>query len=93
MCQQPTLLSEPKANARIVRKEIFGPVAVIDTRKKCWQGHMIRSSGSASLHTKDPSRALRVATAFEVGTVIVNTDYGFHPTIPFGGFKGRRCQS
>ncbi|MCJ1302880.1 hypothetical protein MMC08_005685 [Hypocenomyce scalaris] len=88
---KPTLFFKPKSGAEIVTKEIFGPVAVIDTFKT--EAEVVARANDteyglgAALYTKDLSRAMRVSAALEAGTVTVNNARSFHPAMPFGGFK------
>jgi len=89
---QPTLFFKPRKGAQISSQEIFGPVAVIDTFKT--EAEVLEKANDteyglgAAIYTKDLDRALRFSTSLEAGTVTVNTAQPFHPTVPFGGFKG-----
>ncbi|WP_033287607.1 aldehyde dehydrogenase family protein [Amycolatopsis jejuensis] len=89
----PATLIEGLSNAsRIAQEEIFGPVAALLTFTT--EDEVIRLGNdtvyglSASLWTRDLSRAHRIAAAIEAGTIWVNT-YGVMSagTVPFGGFK------
>lgn len=88
---EPTIFFKPADNAEIVKKEIFGPVVVIDTFKT--EEEVLRKANDteyglgASVYTKDWDQALRVATKLEAGTVTVNNSMPFHPSMPFGGYK------
>jgi aldehyde dehydrogenase (NAD+) len=94
---QPTLFFKPKKGAQISTQEIFGPVAVVDTFKT--EAEVLEKANDteyglgASIYTKDLDRALRLSTTLEAGTVTVNTSQAFHPTTPFGGFKGKHTWS
>ncbi|OCK79497.1 aldehyde dehydrogenase [Lepidopterella palustris CBS 459.81] len=88
---EPTLFYKPKPDARVVRNEIFGPVAVIDTFTD--EDDVVRRANDtdyglgATLYTKDLSRAVRVSTQLEAGTVTVNNSYYVHHAMAFGGWK------
>ncbi len=88
---KPTIFYKPETGAQIVEKEIFGPVAVVDTFKT--EAEALKKANEseyglgAYLWTKDLDRALRLSSAIEAGTVTVNTAMSFHVTVPFGGFK------
>ncbi|EXJ81384.1 hypothetical protein A1O3_07675 [Capronia epimyces CBS 606.96] len=88
---QPTIFTRPKADADIVKKEIFGPVVVIDTFKT--EEEVLQKANDteyglgAYVYTSNIDRAFRAAHALEAGAVAVNTARGVHNTIPFGGWK------
>ena len=42
---------------------------------------------AATIYTSDITRALRVASQIEAGTVGINSAFGPLPQTPFGGFK------
>ena len=73
-----------------MRKEVFGPVVVIDTFKT--EEEVLKKANgteyglSASVYTRDLDRAVRVAGKLEAGTVTVNNTTPFLTT-PFRGFK------
>jgi aldehyde dehydrogenase (NAD+) len=93
---QPTLFYKPKPGAQILKHEIFGPIAVIDTFKT--EAEVLEKANdsdyglAAELFTKDLSRAIRVSAALEAGTVVVNTCQFLLPTMPFGGHKSKFCR-
>ena len=88
---EPTILPKLVEGAEIVRKEVFGPVVVIDTFKT--EEEVLKKANSteyglgASVYTTDLDRAVRVAGKLEAGTVTVNNTTPFRPTTPFRGFK------
>ncbi|KAJ5113273.1 hypothetical protein N7456_001807 [Penicillium angulare] len=88
---QPTVYTDVKDSMRIVREEVFGPVAVIlpfDTEEEAIQRANDTSYGlGASVFTKDLERAHRVASELESGMVWVNSSQDCDPRVPFGGVK------
>jgi succinate-semialdehyde dehydrogenase/glutarate-semialdehyde dehydrogenase len=86
-----TVLTAVPDSAEMLREEIFGPVAAIQTFKS--EDEVIRRSNDteyglvAYLYTKDLSRGLRVAERLESGMVGVNRGLVSDPAAPFGGVK------
>jgi aldehyde dehydrogenase (NAD+) len=77
---------------RIMREEIFGPVACVNTFVT--EEEIIARANDTSyglysaVFTKDLNRAIRVSNALQAGTVTVNSyGAGGGPTMPFGGYK------
>jgi len=85
------LFYKPNSNVHVVRNEIFGPVAVIDTYTD--EGDVVRRTNDtdyglgATLYTKDISIAMRVSNQLEDGTVTVNNSMYVHQAVAFGGWK------
>lgn len=88
---QPTLLADCRNEMRIVQEEIFGPVLAaipFDTEAEALRLANDNIYGlSASVFTKDISRALRLVPRLEAGTVWVNTHDMIDANTPFGGVK------
>ena len=86
---EPTIFFKPVEGAEIVRKEVFGPMVVVDMFKT--EEEVLKKANStglgASIYARDLNHAVRVAGNLEVGTVTVNNAMLFHPTTPFRGFK------
>ncbi len=89
----PTLLAGVDHTFRIMREEVFGPVACImpfETEEEAVRLANDSSYGlMASVWTKDIARGERLARRIESGTVCVNdhaTTYGM-PETPWGGVK------
>lgn len=88
---EPTVITDLPADADMVREEIFGPVAAIQTFTD--EDEVVAKAndteyGLASyFFTRDFSRALRVAEALEYGMVGVNQGIISNPAAPFGGVK------
>lgn len=88
---EPTVFLRPKDNARILKEEIFGLVAVIDTfeteEEVLAKANDTEFGLGASIFTKDIGRVLRISPKLEAGTVTVNSTSYLHRTRPFGGWK------
>jgi len=88
---QPTIFSNVKPDMKIMREEIFGPVASVakfSTEEEVLKlGNDSNYGLAAAVHTKDLNTAIRVSNALRAGTVWVNQYNMIHHQIPFGGFK------
>jgi aminomuconate-semialdehyde/2-hydroxymuconate-6-semialdehyde dehydrogenase len=88
---QPTILTGLPENARCVREEIFGPVCHVAPFSTDDDAIAMANDSvyglAAAIWTEDMSRAHRVASQIEVGTVWVNTWYLRDLRTPFGGTK------
>ncbi|MBF6350422.1 NAD-dependent succinate-semialdehyde dehydrogenase [Nocardia flavorosea] len=86
-----TILTDIPAGARILREEVFGPVAPIvafDTEDEGLAAANDTEFGLVSyIYTRDLDRALRVAEGLESGMVGVNRGVISDPAAPFGGVK------
>ncbi len=82
---------EAKSDHRIVREEIFGPVAVLvrfeDEADAIALANDSEYGLAASVWTTNIGRANRVARAIRTGSVAINTPYAVFPGVPFGGYK------
>ncbi|MGV9733648.1 NAD-dependent succinate-semialdehyde dehydrogenase [Rhodococcus aetherivorans] len=87
----PTVLDEVPADARLLREEIFGPVAAItvfDTEDEAIAAANATEYGLAAyFYTRDLDRAMRVASALKTGMVGVNRGIISDVAAPFGGVK------
>ncbi|NGP06420.1 NAD-dependent succinate-semialdehyde dehydrogenase [Rhodococcus sp. 14C212] len=87
----PTVLDEVPADARLLREEIFGPVAAItvfDTEDEAIAAANNTEYGLAAyFYTRDLDRAMRVAGALKTGMVGVNRGIISDVAAPFGGVK------
>jgi len=86
-----TVLADVPADARILKEEVFGPVAPItgfDTEEDGIAAANDTEYGLAAyIYTQSLDRALRVAEAIESGMVGVNRGVISDPAAPFGGVK------
>jgi succinate-semialdehyde dehydrogenase/glutarate-semialdehyde dehydrogenase len=86
-----TVLSGVPQNARILKEEVFGPVAPVigfDTEEEGIAAANDTQYGLAAyIYTQGLDRALRVAEAIEAGMVGVNRGVISDPAAPFGGVK------
>jgi succinate-semialdehyde dehydrogenase/glutarate-semialdehyde dehydrogenase len=87
----PTVLRRVPDDADLVREEIFGPVAAIQSFET--EDDLIRLANAspyglaAYLYTGDLSRGLRIAERLEAGMVGLNRGVVSDPAAPFGGVK------
>jgi succinate-semialdehyde dehydrogenase/glutarate-semialdehyde dehydrogenase len=86
-----TVLSAVPDNADLIREEIFGPVAPIQTFTE--EADAIRRANDteyglvAYLYTRDLSRGMRVSEKLDFGMVGLNRGIVSDPAAPFGGTK------
>ena len=88
---QPTVFTDVRPEMRIMREEIFGPVAMLSrfsTEAEALTLANDTSFGLASgVWTQDLRRAHRMADAIHAGVVWVNTYGWFDEAVPYGGFR------
>jgi phenylacetaldehyde dehydrogenase len=87
----PTVFTDVSAEMRIMREEIFGPVAMVgsfaDEDEAVGLANATPFGLAAGIWTRDVGRAHRVAAKVDAGTVWVNTYGMFDAAIPYGGFR------
>jgi succinate-semialdehyde dehydrogenase/glutarate-semialdehyde dehydrogenase len=87
----PTVLKGVPPEARVLKEEIFGPVAPVaafDSEDDAIAAANDTEFGLvAYLYTRDLKRALRVCEALETGMVGLNQGMVSNPAAPFGGVK------
>jgi succinate-semialdehyde dehydrogenase / glutarate-semialdehyde dehydrogenase len=87
----PTVLAGVSDDARVLREEIFGPVAPIaafSTEEEALQAANRTEYGLvAYVYTRDLERAFRVCEGLEAGMVGLNQGIVSNPAAPFGGVK------
>jgi len=88
---EPTLLTGVKADMRVFREEIFGPVAPLFRFKTEEEAIAMANDtefGLASyFYARDVGRIFRVAEALEYGIVGINEGIISNEMAPFGGIK------
>lgn len=86
-----TVLADVPADARILKEEVFGPVAPVtgfDSEDEAIAAANDTEYGLAAyIYTQSLDRALRVSEALEAGMVGVNRGVISDPAAPFGGVK------
>jgi len=86
-----TVLDQIPDDADLLREEIFGPVAAIQTfsdesealRRACQTEYGL----VAYVYTRDMARGLRVCDGLDFGMVALNRGMVSDPAAPFGGMK------
>ncbi|KAJ7171286.1 aldehyde dehydrogenase [Mycena filopes] len=88
---QPTIFTDVTPEMKIVKEEIFGPVAAVlkfKTEEEVIEAANNTNYGLAALVFSDnTARALRVAHAIEAGSLFVNMAQLTDAAISFGGYK------
>jgi succinate-semialdehyde dehydrogenase/glutarate-semialdehyde dehydrogenase len=87
----PTVLSEVPGDARLLKEEIFGPVAPVkgfdDEEEAIAAANDTEYGLVAYLYTSDLKRALRAVERLETGMVGLNQGMVSNAAAPFGGIK------
>ena len=88
---EPTVLAGVPDDAKLLKEEIFGPVAPVrsfDSEEEAITAANDTEYGLvAYVYTRDVKRALRVCEALEYGMVGLNQGMVSNPAAPFGGIK------
>jgi succinate-semialdehyde dehydrogenase/glutarate-semialdehyde dehydrogenase len=88
---EPTVLVDVADDARLLREEIFGPVAPIATFSS--EDDALAAANRTEyglvsyVYTRDLGRAIRVSEGIESGMVGLNQGVVSNPAAPFGGVK------
>lgn len=87
----PTVLDRVPPEARVVREEVFGPVAPVVTFDDEEDGLRLANDTEFGLvayaYTRDVGRVMRLAEQVEVGMLGVNRGMVSDASAPFGGVK------
>jgi betaine-aldehyde dehydrogenase len=87
----PTIFDGCRADMRIVREEIFGPVVAIipfaDEAEAVRLANDTPYGLSGSVWSRDIGKAIRVAKGVKAGVLSVNSNSSVHTEAPFGGYK------
>jgi succinate-semialdehyde dehydrogenase/glutarate-semialdehyde dehydrogenase len=87
----PTVLTDVPDDARLLREEIFGPVAPVrrisSDEEALAQANDTEFGLVAYLYTRDIGRATRMMEGLEYGMVGLNQGMVSNPAAPFGGIK------
>ena len=87
----PTILTRVNQNMRVMKEEVFGPVApimVVENEKEAIRMANDSEYGlGASVWSEDVRKAERVAQKLDAGLVTVNNVVSSDPRMPFGGVK------
>ncbi|KAF1812764.1 aldehyde dehydrogenase [Eremomyces bilateralis CBS 781.70] len=87
----PTIFVNPPEDSVIYKEEIFGPVLCAKSFKT--EEEVLKWANdtqyglAAAIFTKELSRALRVSSKLQAGTVSVNCALSVGPQVPMGGMK------
>jgi succinate-semialdehyde dehydrogenase/glutarate-semialdehyde dehydrogenase len=88
---QPTVLADVPGDARVLKEEIFGPVAPVasfdDEAAAVAAANDTEFGLVAYVYTRDLKRAFRVVEGLETGMVGLNQGLVSNPAAPFGGVK------
>jgi succinate-semialdehyde dehydrogenase / glutarate-semialdehyde dehydrogenase len=88
---EPTVLGGVTADARLLKEEIFGPVAPVisfdDEDAAIAAANDTEYGLVAYVYTRDVKRAFRVVEKLETGMVGLNQGIVSNPAAPFGGVK------
>src|ERR687883_872807 len=87
----PTVLAKVENRMAVAQEEIFGPVVTVipfeDEKDAARIANDSKYGLYATVWTRDPARAHRLARQIKAGTVGINMPYTAFPGIPFGGYK------
>jgi succinate-semialdehyde dehydrogenase / glutarate-semialdehyde dehydrogenase len=87
----PTVLADVPPDARLLREEIFGPVAPVATFTSEQEALSAANDSEfglvAYVFTRDFSRAMRMVEGLQTGMVGLNKGLISNPSAPFGGIK------
>ena len=86
----PTVVADLKQDDEIIQNEVFGPVITVqkftDEAQAVEYANGVEYGLASSVWTKDHSRAMRMAKAFDFGCVWINCHIPLVAEMPHGGF-------
>lgn len=88
---RPVVLTNVKPDMRVVREEVFGPIAPVITTRS--EEEMIRIANETefglggTIWSRDIEKAERLATEIPAGFIAINGRVKSDPRFPFGGVK------
>ncbi|KAG0142851.1 hypothetical protein CROQUDRAFT_49677 [Cronartium quercuum f. sp. fusiforme G11] len=88
---EPTVFIDTQPWMKIVKEEIFGPVAILIKFETVEEAIEIANQTdyglAAGIHTEKQDQIVRVSRKLNAGTVWINSYAFCPPNVPFGGFK------
>ncbi|MFQ6056069.1 MAG: aldehyde dehydrogenase family protein, partial [Methanosarcinales archaeon] len=88
---QPTVLTQVTREMKVLKEEVFGPVApmvvVKNEREAIRKANDTEFGLGASIWSKDEEKAEKLAKEVDAGTVFINKVVSSNPKLPFGGVK------
>ncbi|EIW79883.1 aldehyde dehydrogenase [Coniophora puteana RWD-64-598 SS2] len=88
---EPTVFTDVNPNMRVVKEEIFGPVAVVlkfkDQADAIRQGNDTEYGLSAAIFSENITKAIETAHQMQAGMTFINCNVSPECQVPFGGIK------
>ncbi len=88
---EPTVLLDVTTEMRVLREEVFGPVATVerytDLDEAIRVANRTQYGLGSSIWTHDAEERRRLVAGMEAGQVFVNTMVASSPELPFGGIR------
>jgi succinate-semialdehyde dehydrogenase/glutarate-semialdehyde dehydrogenase len=88
---EPTVLLDVTTEMRVLKEEVFGPVATVERYTDLDEAIRIANRTQyglgSSIWTRDPAERERLVAGIQAGQVFVNTMVASSPELPFGGIK------
>ncbi len=88
---EPTILTNVTPNMRVMREEVFGPIAPVMAFTNEEEAITVANNStyglSATVWTRDMQQGERIAKALQTGSVFINSLSKTDPRLPVGGIK------